>query len=42
MIPELIFWWALAAIAVLVAVWFVTVTAYAVYVLFKPRGKVRS
>ena len=42
MIPELIFWWALAVIAVLGAVWFVLISAYATRVLFRQRGKVRS
>lgn len=40
MIPEQIFWWALALIAVVAAVWIVTVTVFAAVALFKPRGKV--
>ena len=39
MIPEQIFWWALAVIAVLIAFWVVAVTAVALKELFKPRGK---
>ena len=38
MIPELIFWWALAVIAVLIAFWVVALTAVAIKELFKPRG----
>lgn len=40
MIPEQIFWWALALIAVLAAVWVSTITFYAAHALFKQRGKV--
>lgn len=40
MIPELIFWWALAVIAVVAALWISTITVFAAVALFKPRGKV--
>lgn len=39
MIPELIFWWALAVMALLSSGWFLAATAIAIHALFKPRGK---